>query len=388
MRRSALIALVILLLAYLIFRTTIAEKQTPEARFGHRMVYDSFNKRTLLYGGSLEDPDTVYFDDTWTFDAFTNEWTKLNPVTKPIGRISPGLAYDSDDQVIVLFGGFGGPGTGSRLSDTWLFDVKTGNWREAKPARSPQARSDMGMTYDSKLKKVVLFGGLYDKTPGVLDDTWIYDIPSNTWTELKPVSKPRPQYGLSIVYDSVNEKTLLYEGHWIVTWPSEHGYDGGVWTYDYTGNTWMKLDPEASPLGRYWFGATFDQDKIRMVVFGGAQTSVTPIENTDIYNPIKNIWEKPEGALNPPKRILNFMSYDAENKVVILFGGAVSSTSQNGLISFKALGDTWILKSGVWKEIVNSSTVGIPSISGYPLESILIGVILIFDLHLIFRKLS
>jgi N-acetylneuraminic acid mutarotase len=387
MRRSALIALMILLLVYSIFQATASKKQAPEARFGHRMVYDSFNKRTLLYGGSIEDSETVYFDDTWTFDAFKNEWTKLNPATKPLGRISPGLAYDSDDQVVVLFGGFGGSGTGNRLSDTWLFDVKTGNWREANPSRSPQARSDMGITYDPSLKKVILFGGLNDKTPGVLDDTWVYDIPSNSWTELKPVSKPKPQYGLSIVYDPVNEKTLLYEGHWIISWPTEHGYDGGVWTYNSTGNMWMKINPEASPIGRYWFGAAFNQDKAEMVVFGGAQTSVLPTENTDIYNSSQNIWKKIAGAYNPPKRILNFMAYDAENKEIIMFGGAVSSTSQNGLISFKALGDTWVLNSaGVWTEIATQNTGGISSIPGYPLESILIGAISFIALLLIFRN--
>src|SRR6476469_9719886 len=74
--------------------------------------------------------------------------------TKPVPRNGMGLAYDLKRDRLVLFGG--SDSAFVRLGDTWEWDGK--KWTQLNVA-GPAARADFAMTFDSKKGRVILFGG-------------------------------------------------------------------------------------------------------------------------------------------------------------------------------------------------------------------------------------
>ena len=66
------------------------------------------------------------------------------------------------------------------------------------------------MTFDSKNGVVVLFGGFRTSHANELNDTWVYDVSTNTWTELTPVVSPPPKHWPGLIYDKYNEVVVLF----------------------------------------------------------------------------------------------------------------------------------------------------------------------------------
>jgi hypothetical protein len=97
---------------------------TLSPRTGHRLVYDSGNDRIILFGGNTVNHERVYYDDTWVLSLSENTWTKL-PVEGPSPRGEHAMAYSSDHNKVLLFGGVG---LTNRLGDTWVFDCDTDTW--------------------------------------------------------------------------------------------------------------------------------------------------------------------------------------------------------------------------------------------------------------------
>jgi hypothetical protein len=78
------------------------------------MAYDARLRLVVLFGGALHGDWTNSSSDTWTWDG--SNWTQSNPATVPPNRYNYGMGYDSDNQVIVMFGG---DSTGPSRNDTW-----------------------------------------------------------------------------------------------------------------------------------------------------------------------------------------------------------------------------------------------------------------------------
>ncbi|MGA2536477.1 MAG: kelch repeat-containing protein [Terracidiphilus sp.] len=151
---------------------------SPPARTCSAMKYDSARGVVVLFGGFA---NGSYLSDTWLWNG-TN-WTQVAPGTSPSPRCTSGGAYDAGDQKVVLFGGYNYKTTGY-LSDTWAWDGS--DWIEQDPPASPSGRDLAGMAYDSVEKKVVLFGGV--GSPGYLSDTWLWD--GTDWTQQNPTDLP------------------------------------------------------------------------------------------------------------------------------------------------------------------------------------------------------
>ncbi len=97
------------------------------------------------------------------------------------------------------------------------------------------------MCYDSKLGRIVLFGGFGNYLE--LDDTWLWD--GNNWGQTTPTNGPTHRYWVmnQIVYDTARGECVLFGGQH----PTTRKPLGDTWTFD--GTEWRpKLEYQTSPI--------------------------------------------------------------------------------------------------------------------------------------------
>jgi hypothetical protein len=170
------------------------------------MAYNPNTRSFLEFGGQVTGNNT---NTTFVFDPAARTWTQLYPSTSPPGRVNieGGLLFDQAHGVFVLFGGR----TTQNANDTWIFDPTAQNWIQKTPPVSPPPRDLHAMVYDPTHHVVVLHGGR-DLNGNPLNDTWVYDVGTNTWTQLSPSGNPPAIFHHSMVYDPVNQLIVLVPG--------------------------------------------------------------------------------------------------------------------------------------------------------------------------------
>jgi len=288
----------------------------PSERDEFAMVYDSNNNVIVLFGGAGVSDEK--YGDTWLFDLSLNIWTQKNSSSAPTPRFGHAMAFDSTNNIIILFGGTDEQG---QQQDTWVYDVKTDTWTERFPNKSPSMRRCHAMVYDSADAKIVLFGGLNGTEQ--LDDSWVYDVASNAWIQKDPVDKPSARYMHRMVYDPFSDYIVLFGG-----------YDGNnndeTWLYDLDLDTWTQTDSDQEPSARYGQGMVHDLSANKVVLFGGYDGNND--DETWLYDVDSKEWTNVNPDQNPPARHYLGMVYDSANEKTVLFGG-------NNL---DKLGDTWL----------------------------------------------
>jgi hypothetical protein len=252
--------------------------------------------------------DGFYLDETWVYDVASDNWTQMNPSPKPSLRHGHAMVYDSANNKVVLFGGWDALG---RDDETWVYDLASDTWTEKSPTSSPSVRERHAMAYDSANNKVVLFGGII--TGGIdNDETWLYDTASNTWTQKMPSTKPTARAYHTMVYDSANNKIVLFGGH-------DTDYDDETWLYDTAFNTWTQMNPTIKPSARQTLEMEYDSANNKVILFGG--TDGTRMDDTWVYDMDSNNWTQKNPITKPSARERHKMTYDSTNKKVVLFGG-------------------------------------------------------------------
>ncbi len=177
----------------------------------------------------------------WSFDLATKTWRNMKPMPEPLVSPLRCASWDSDHQVVVVFGGEG------NSEGTVVYDPYLNTWKRMNPKVQPAFRSGGNMAYDAKRKRHILFGSQFD------DDkhTWAYSLTDNTWTDLKPKEMPPTKK---------NDAVLVYdERHGVIVanvnvFDSEVGGEATkghyeTWVLDGDANTWKKMSPAKEPDG-------------------------------------------------------------------------------------------------------------------------------------------
>ena len=281
----------------------------PLARYMHSMAIDNHNQTIVLFGGSIVyDP----FSDTWVYNLTDNTWTQMSPTTSPPGRSRYSMVYDSTSDKFIVFGGLI---SGSRdfFGDTWVYDLAADTWTQMSPSTSPSARNGHSMVYDSNSDRVILFGG--NNYSMVFDDTWTYSYTADTWTQMSPENAPSKRWYTSMVYDSTSKMTILFGG-----------YDGtsefnDTWVYNLTTDTWTQMNPVNAPTERQLAPMVYDSNYHKVILFGGTSYPIS-LNDTWVYDPSTNVWFPMTPSPSPSARQGHTMVYDNTSDQVILFGGA------------------------------------------------------------------
>jgi hypothetical protein len=284
----------------------------PPVRAGHRIAYDSDRDRVVLFGGN---GSAGYVQDTWEYDG--TSWTEASPNSKPDKLVDFGLAYDSARGRTVLFGGCDG---NVYRNDTWEWDGT--NWTRLSPDSSPSVRSCLQLAYDSERGRTVLFGGFNGTS--VSDETWEWD--GTNWTKANPGSRPAARDRYMMAFDSARGRVVLHggmDGTGTVpvimndTWE----WDGADWTRTHDG-TGLNQRTDTS--------MAFDAMRGLSIMFGGWDRTNPNYWGTLEYPGTS--WTVLDLTPRPSNRRYLAMAYDSARRQVVLFGGDDGDFQQ----------DTWV----------------------------------------------
>jgi N-acetylneuraminic acid mutarotase len=284
----------------------------PLGRYGHDMAYIG-SDQVLLFGG------TSGWDETWVYDLSTDTWTQMTPTGNPPETWKHGMAYMGGDQVLL----FGGETGGGYSNETWVYDLSENTWTQMTPPTSPDPRYSHAMAYIGS-NHALLFGGDKPGPPTVWDDTWVYNIITNTWTQMTPALNPSGRIEHAMVYIG-GDQVLLFGG--------TSGSDE-TWVYDLSADTWTQMTPATSPLRRYEHAMAYIGED-RVLLFGGYDGSWIVYDDTWVYDLSENDWIQDANAIRPSARrfhglsetSMDYSSYPvlfgcvSENDETWIFGG-------------------------------------------------------------------
>lgn len=362
---------VFLVVVVLLSAAASAFANNPSPRHLARMVFDEKNGEAVLFGGrGVVDTATGVahsIDETWLLQ--NSRWSQRFPAVHPGPRAAHSMVYDSKRGRIILFGGFNDPTEPNALAsfygDTWIY--QDGTWTQVESATSPSARYNSGMAYDSDRDRVVLFGGVAyqadNKTTETLFDTWEFD--GTTWTKTgessagPKVAKPvmafdpsRKQMLLLGIND--NAAPVMYlqnrtDGTWAAPSPTPEKLptctNEGLMAYRqhtqkiaFVGGVCVANTPSSDELwewdGGNWVKATttsveratgqsvyYDPTAFRLVMFGGV-TYGTDFPRSTVLSIVNSTWTFNLLTFRPRPRSLGAMrTTNPATGEIYLFGG-------------------------------------------------------------------
>jgi PKD repeat protein len=306
---------------------------TPPPSFEPGMAYDSVDRVIVLFGGTnLLNGNESYSNQTWTYA--NGNWSNQT-VAGPSPRVAPSLSDEVAVGGVLLFGGAGPGVTPNYTNDTWLFHG--GRWsRTALTGPSPSPRLAAGLDWDTGGGLAVLDGG--DGAHGIygtefLPDTWTFQ--GDTWTEVQTNYTPATRFGEAFTGTLGSPTSAVLFGGLNSTGAPLND----TWTF--SRDTWQEHLTEVTPPNRTGSMAANDPPDDYQVMFGGAAPNGTPRNDTWTFDGAT--WTNRTSGVAPAGRVGGSFLYDPILGTDILFGGRNAS---NG-----TLNDTWSFHDGLWTEL-------------------------------------
>jgi len=204
------------------------------------MTFDRFHKRIILFGGSPKDSEgiTYYKNDTWTYNYALNEWKEMHPKLKPRKRIFAGMAFNSNSNTAIMWGG-----GFAQLTDNlmWEYDLSLDAWQNVPYIGAPPNTTYLNpkMMYDERNNELLIIYGIIspnDLFPSQLKECR-YSFTSNSWIELEVKEQPPAAVHFAAALDAKDRKVVLFGGF--------TNYDlarllEGTWILDLESRVWNK----------------------------------------------------------------------------------------------------------------------------------------------------
>jgi hypothetical protein len=303
----------------------LAPQDSPEKRFGHVMVYDTINKRVVLFGGG---DDQINYNDTWFYKE--RNWTKVDTPNAPSPRRYASAVFDPVHNKVVLYGG---NITNTIYHDTWTFDGTT--W--TRVVENAPELSSSNMVYDEKRNEILLLG--FNSS----SKSEMYRFTGTSWEKLTPATLPECVRDGGLVYQKHNEK-VLYVGGGCAT-----GLLSDL-TFEWDGTNWTKVETTVNAGTVSLMAIAYDPVRLETVLFGGTDFS----ERSLTYAYRDGVWRTRGDLFFPgPRSLFVFDTFPA-NQTAYLYGG------QNERIVFN---DLWRYDGGRWTPIFATDA---PTSCNYP----------------------
>ncbi len=207
---------------------------------------------------------------TWIYDLSDNTWTQGTTAIGLTARGGSALATVYGDDKIILFGGSDGSGncdgSGSNsCNGTWIYDLSDNIWTNMAPSTSPGARYAHAMSVIYSEDKILLFGGI--DSWGYDAETWIYDLSDNIWVNKNPAYSVTERQGHQLATISNTDKIVVFGGD------ASGTYADDTWLYDVSSNGWTEIKLSNLPDGRYFHSMASIQNTNKILLFGGQDAS-------------------------------------------------------------------------------------------------------------------
>ncbi len=229
------------------------------------------------------------------------------------------MTYDVESDRVILFGGFL-IAPGPMLDDTWSYEVSTNTWTKMAPAQSPPT-GEGPLAYDIQSDRAILFLGTIGFPPKkVPSETWAYDLNTDTWTNLEPSTAPPPLLGARMAYDAESDRMILFGGLDAMAFAADASFvfTNETWAYDFDSNTWTRMDPAVRPPGTNYHAMVYDAGADRVIV--AAPAGFENSDDTWLYDYNTDTWEARPTAEGPKHHNYSAMIYAAVTGRTILFG--------------------------------------------------------------------
>jgi len=274
-------------------------------------------------------------------------WTQLFPAGSPVEREAHSAVYDEAHNRMIIFGGRSLSGS---LNDAWILSNADGlggspSWIPLTPGIGPSPRAFHSAVYDSANNRMIVFGGEPSS-----NDVWVLsnanglEVTPAAWTQLSPTGAIPKRLGHSAVYDTANNKMIIFGGEmslgvfsailddiWVLS--NANGLGGTP--------TWTKLSPAGAIVGREMHSAIYDAAHNRMVVFGGYTANLVLSNDVWVLSNANGLggtpaWTQlsPTGAIS--SRNSHSAVYDTSTNRMTVFGG---------IANFMFVNDVWVLSN-------------------------------------------
>ncbi|MBI1744998.1 MAG: hypothetical protein HYR55_00230 [Acidobacteria bacterium] len=323
----------------------------PSPRALEASAYDSNRSRMIMIGGASSERIE---NDVWALDLSSGSarWQKLEPAgSLPRPRIWSHAIYDSANNRVISYGG--AIASNFAVNDTWSLDLTTedGEWTQIRPPTAGPARYGATVVYDSANQRMIVFGG--GQGGALYGDVWSFGLVpgSEDWTRMRPSGSPTPgQRQVTAAYDPENNRMVFYSG-----FGGERGFFNiDTWSLDLSTDdgAWIRIQPSGlSPIWRVWHSTTYDTVNKRMIIYGGIAFISLP-EKPDAFNLSveQPAWVQlaPTGDTQPGPRVLFTLVFDSAGQRMIMYGGGQDGQGPTG--------DIWAMegppRSETWRQLV------------------------------------
>lgn len=189
---------------------------------------------------------------------------------------------------------------------------------------------------------IFMFGGLapVQRLNGArYEDVWRYDSVTGEWWDVQAPRGPVPRAGAALAYDAGSGVVVLFGGAiGSCAYPSCSEHLDDTWVYDPAANTWEKRSPAISPPGRHGHTMAYDAQSDRVLLFGG-DTGAQWLDDTWAYDSDTDTWVEVPTADTPWPVAQQAMAYDPVADLVVLWGGAERDGSEVWTFDLEAA--TW-----------------------------------------------
>jgi hypothetical protein len=260
-----------------------------------------------------------------------NTWIKRSPLkdapVSPMLGYEGALAYDPKAKVVIRWAGHNQGGGGEQNSETWTFDPVTAKWTLKEPNTSPPGACCVQQNlFDPIAGRYLRFGsfsgnhGWHWFRENYLSNSsvWTYDLPTNTWRDMRPIPAVQPKGLRCASWDSDHQVAVLFGGE---------GSNDGTVVYDPYDNSWKRMQPKTEPKGRSAGNMAYHKVMKKHILFG---TQFLDDPHTWAYDLQKNEWTDLQPKVQPPTDKNDaVLAYDEVNDVIVasirVFGQTTSA---------------------------------------------------------------
>lgn len=298
----------------------------PGPRYEHAMEYSPANNQIYLFGG--RDGSRIY-NDIWALDIDTLTWRQLavNSPTAPPARFSTVMIVDQNAENLYIATGH--TQGNQNLGDVWRLNLSTETWEDLTATAGPGPVARYGGPGGNFGDNLVLTHGFGTTR---YDDTWRFNTTTDQWENITPPGQVPLKRCLFAATAAAGTSLIIHGG---CAAPFGDCFLDDTWILDVPNNTWRQVTSDVKPVGRQYHTivpAISSQGLVKVILFGGQDASRTARNDTWILDVDSGAWTlvDPQGA---PSARYNHAAVWIPGYGMVIYGGR----NDNG-----PLGELWL----------------------------------------------